>query len=227
MTSFEGFSTDTLKFYEQLAENNSKAWFDAHRSTYDEHVLGPARRFVTAMGEKLQALSNGINAIPKVNQSLFRINRDTRFSQDKRPYKTNLGIWFWEGSRKRMECSGFYFHLADGKLMLGAGVHLFSRELLKIFRDVVAEKKDALSLKRAVSRVSEKGYVIGGKHYKRLPRGYDVSHGQIEFLLFNGLTAKIEKDVPKELFSSSIVDYAFSHYRNMYPLHEWLIKAVG
>lgn len=227
MSSFEGFSTETLKFFEELTQNNTKVWFEAHRSVYDQYVLEPARGFVAAMGEKLHNFPIRINAIPKVNQSLFRINRDTRFSHDKRPYKTNLGIWFWEGTRKRMECSGFYFHLGDGKLMLGTGIHLFSKELLKLFRDAVTDKKRALSLGAAVNKISEKGYIIGGKHYKRLPRGYDASHGQAEFLLFNGLTARIEEDTPEELYSPSIVEYAFSHYKNMYPLHEWLTKAIG
>jgi uncharacterized protein (TIGR02453 family) len=227
MSSFEGFSTETLKFFEELTQNNTKEWFEEHRSDYDQHVMEPAKGFVAAMGQKLHDLSDRINAIPKVNQSLFRINRDTRFSRDKRPYKTNLGIWFWEGTRKRMECSGFYFHLGDGKLMLGTGIYLFSKELLNLFRDAVTDKKSALSLKAAVDKISKNGYIIGGKHYKRLPQGYDASHGQAEFLLFNGLTARIEEDTPKELYSPSIVEYAFSHYKNMYPLHEWLTKAIG
>jgi uncharacterized protein (TIGR02453 family) len=82
-------------------------------------VKGPSGAFVVSMGAKLKAISPAIKAIPKVNQSLFRVNRDTRFSADKSPYKTNLGIWFWEGEKKRMECPGFYFHLDTENLMLG------------------------------------------------------------------------------------------------------------
>ena len=163
MSSFEGFSTETVKFFEKLTQNNTKVWFEAHRSVYDQYVLEPAKGFVAAMGQKLHNLSIRINAIPKVNQSLFRINRDTRFSHDKRPYKTNLGIWFCEGTRNRMECSGFYFHQGDGKLMLGTGIHLFSKELLKLFRDPVTEKKRALSLGAAVNKISEKGYSQRGR----------------------------------------------------------------
>ena len=174
----------------------------------------------------LKDLAPRINAIPKVNQSLFRINRDTRFSHDKSPYKTNLGIWFWEGTRKRMECPGFYFHIGDGKLMLGTGIHIFSKELLKLYRDAVSHKKRALSLDKAVNEVSKKGYMVVGKHYKRFPRGYDASHGQGEFLLYNGLTAMIEEDIPGEFYSPSILGYAFSHYNNMYPIHGWLTKAI-
>jgi len=79
------------------------------------------------MGEKLRPLCPGINAIPKVNKSLFRINRDTRFAKDKSPYKTNLGILFWEGQGKRMESSGFYFHLEENLLMIGCGMYKFPK----------------------------------------------------------------------------------------------------
>ena len=58
------------------------------------------------MGKKLRQIAPGVNAIPKINQSLFKINRDVRFSKDKSPYKTYMGIWLWEGNRKRMESSG-------------------------------------------------------------------------------------------------------------------------
>jgi len=227
MGSFNGFPKETFEFFEKLKQNNSKDWFQANRNEYDEFVKKPSEQFVIEMGEMLKQLAPRISAIPKVNKSLFRINRDTRFSKDKRPYKTNLGIWFWEGARKRMECSGFYFHLGDGKLMLGTGIHIFSKELLKLYRDAVSDKKRALPLEAAVNKISEKGYIIVGKHYKRFPRGYDASHRQAKFLLFNGLTAMIEEDIPREFYSPSIVEYAFSHYNNMYPIHEWLTKTIG
>ncbi|MDY7036312.1 MAG: DUF2461 domain-containing protein [Thermodesulfobacteriota bacterium] len=226
MDSFQGFPRETPEFFEKLKQNNSKVWFQENRNEYDEFVKRPSEQFVIEMGEMLKHLAPRINAIPKVNQSLFRINRDTRFSHDKSPYKTNLGIWFWEGTRKRMECPGFYFHLGDGKLMLGTGIHIFSKGLLKLYRDAVSDKKNALPLEKVVNEVSEKGYMVVGKHYKRFPRGYDASHGQAEFLLYNGLTAMIEEDIPKEFYSLSIIEYAFSHFKNMYPIHDWLTKAI-
>ena len=95
MAAFNGFSIEMVKFFQNLKNNNSKQWFEAHRHIYDNYVLQPARVFVVEMGKRLEKIVPAVNAIPKVNQSLFRINRDTRFSKDKRPYKTNIGIWFW------------------------------------------------------------------------------------------------------------------------------------
>ena len=110
MAKFSGFPREYFSFFNQLKKNNSKEWFEKHRGDYDEFVLHPAREFVIEMGKKLRKIAPGVNAIPKVNQSLFKINRDVRFSKDKSPYKTYMGIWLWEGDRKRMECSGFYLH---------------------------------------------------------------------------------------------------------------------
>jgi uncharacterized protein (TIGR02453 family) len=227
MTDFPGFPREMVAFFKGLQKNNRKQWFEENRKDYEEYVKHPSQEFVVTMGNRLKSIAPGIQAIPKINKSLFRINRDTRFGHDKRPYKTNLGIWFWEGERKRMECSGFYFHMGDGKLMLGAGVYQFTSELLKAYRDAVVHKRQGRQLKRIYHDISKKGYTIGRKHYKRVPRGYDASHENAELLLFNGLTAMIENKIPGEFFSNSILDYSFSHFKNMLPLHRWLVQALA
>jgi uncharacterized protein (TIGR02453 family) len=227
MSKFRGYPRELITFFDQLKRNNTKEWFTEHKKDYEAYVKQPSEGFVLAMGAKLKAISPGIHAIPKVNQSLFRLNRDTRFSKDKTPYKTNLGIWFWEGGRKRMECSGFYFHLGDGNLMLGTGMHIFPKELLGPFRDAVVHKKYGPELKKAIKKVSNCGYIITGKHYKRVPGGYDDAHENAEFLLHNGLAAMYESEIPEKLFSKGIVDHVFAHFKKMSPLHEWLKTALG
>jgi len=157
---------------------------------------------------------------------VFRINRDTRFSKDKSPYKTNMGLWFWDGSGKRMECSGFYFHFEDKKLMLGVGFYMFPKTLMQKYRDAVVDKKYGRQLTKAVKDVTANGYRVDGKHYKRVPRGYDDTHPNVEFLLFNGLHAMTEGNIPDEFYSKAIVDYAFLHYKNMVPIHNWLTKVM-
>ncbi len=82
-------------------------------------------------------------------------------------------------------------------------------------------------MKKTLDDISKKGYTIGRKHYKRAPRGYDASHENVEFLLFNGLTAMIENKIPEEFYSGAILDYAFLHFKNMLSLHRWLVQALG
>jgi len=90
-TTFAGFPPEGLAFLDGLARDNTKAYFDAHRATYESALLEPAKAFVVALGEELHTrVSPAIRAEPRVNGSILRINRDTRFSADKTPYKDHL-----------------------------------------------------------------------------------------------------------------------------------------
>ena len=222
MAQFNGFPKEYFSFFNKLKQNNSKEWFEKHRGEYDEFVMHPAREFVIEMGKKLKKIAPQVNAIPKVNKSLFKINRDVRFSNDKSPYKTYMGIWLWEGDGKRMECSGFYLHVENKKVLIGVGIKMFSKPLMDRYRKAVVDKKQGAALKSAVRKISAKGYLIDGKHYKKVPRGYDADHPNAEYLLYNGLTARVEEKVPDVFFSGALIDHAYTHYKNMLPLHRWL-----
>lgn len=222
---FVGFPRETVEFYRVLAVNNSKTWFDAHKADFEKSVLTPARDFVFEMGKCLSEISPGVIADPRTDKSIFRPYRDTRFSKDKTPYKTHLGIFFWEGNRAKMECSGFYFHLEPPDLMLAAGIHCFSKVLLARYRDSVVHPTYGPRLAKAVKAVQkEKGFFVGGVHYKKTPRGYDADHENAEFLLHNGLYAWCTTPIPDELHSRKIVSYALDRFKVMLPVHRWLVE---
>jgi uncharacterized protein (TIGR02453 family) len=224
LQKFQGFSKETLKFFKDLKKNNTKKWFEAHKQDYHTFVMQPARAFVMAMGDKLRTQVPDIVAEPKVNKSLFRINRDIRFSPDKSPYKTNMGIFFWEGNRPRMECAGFYFHLEPTVLVLGVGIYMFPKYLFDTYRNSVVHAKHGKDLAEIVTKIEKtKGYQIGGKHYKRVPAGYDASHPHAELLLFNGFHAGIETSIPEEIYSKKLVDYCWKKFQPMIPLQSWLV----
>ena len=226
---FDGFPHELLRFYEDLAANNDRAWFNEHKHVYKEQVLAPAQEFVRAMGDRLRALAPDVVADTRAtgSGSIFRIYRDTRFSKDKTPYKTYLSIFFWEGERKKTENSGFYFHLEPARLMLAGGLHVFPWPLLDTYRDAVVDPDHGPALVRAIEKVTASGpYQVGGRHYKRTPRGYDPEHENAEYLRYNGLWASIENDVPEELFTEECVDYCLARFRDMAPIHEWLRTAL-
>jgi uncharacterized protein (TIGR02453 family) len=223
---FTGFNKATSDFFVQLTLNNNKAWFDEHRRQYEEDVLAPARAFIIALGEELIKFCPMINAIPAVNKSLFRINRDTRFSKDKTPYKTHLGIWLWEGQVPRMECPGFYFHLEPPHLMLGGGLHIFAKHHLAAFRDLAIDKTWGPELSALVKQLADDGLEIGGRHYKRVPRGYDKEHPNAKLLLHKGLSAMHKDLIPAQFDSGALVDYCMAVYQKMLPMHKWLLELV-
>jgi len=226
MSKFNGFPREFISYFENLKKNNSKQWFESNRNDYEKYVLHPSREFVIEMGQRLRRSAPEINAIPKINKSLFKINRDVRFSKDKSPYKTYMGIWLWDGHRKRMESPGFYLHVENKGLFVGVGIKMFPKSFLDRYRQAVVDKKLGAELKRAVKKVSDQGYLVDGRHYKKVPRGYEAEHPNAEFLLYNGLTARFEEPVPDAFFTGAIIDYAYSHYQKMLPLHRWLKKML-
>lgn len=231
--TFDGFYKDTVTFYKELKRNNKKEWFEAHKGDFEDYVTDPARKFVVAMGEKLSEIAPNIIADPRVNKSLFKIHRDTRFSKDKTPYKTHLAIWFWEGKKKRMECSGFYFHLEPERLMLGAGIYMFEKPYLDEYRNSVVHPTHGPKLVWAIGQIqgSVKGggkcALYPGERYKKVPRGFDPNHENADLLLNKGLVAFEEGGVPTEFFSRDLIDYAFSRYEKMAPIHRWLVEMTG
>ncbi len=225
--NFDGFSKDTILFFQRLNENNSKQWFNDHRDDFDNHVMKPAREFVVDLGEALKSLRPNVKAIPKTDQSIFRIHRDIRFSKDKRPYKTHLGIFFWEGPGKKMESPGFYFHLEPPNLMLGAGMYMFTPEMLPFYRDSVVHSEYGKDLAESVDKVRSRfAYELGGKHYKRTPRGYNENHPNAELLLYKGLHVGEEIEIPDALYSRELIDFCIERFRIMEPLHAWLVDFV-
>ena len=224
---FSGFTKETVRFFAALAKNNNREWFERNRETYETHVMGPARLLVTALGERLRKIAPRIVAVPKVNKSIFRINRDTRFSLDPRPYKTNLGILFWDGSRPRMASSGFYFHVEPPGLWLGAGMYMIPDDLIGRYRKAVADPRSGAELRKIVSRIAAlEGFSVEGDRAKRVPAGFDPGHPNAELLKHKGLYASFETGIPDDFYSARLVDYCFERFEPLVPLHRWLMKLI-
>jgi len=227
-SGFCGFTKETVRFFTALRKNNNREWFERNRETYEDHVMAPAKLFVTAMGARLKTIAPGLVAVPKVNKSIFRINRDTRFSLDPSPYKTNLGIYFWDGSRSRMESSGFYFHLEPPDLMLGGGMYAIPDNLLDRFRKALVDPKRGAEIGKIVAAIRViPGFSVDGAHYKRVPAGFDPGHPNAGLLKHKGLYAGVESKIPDEFYSARLVDYCFDRFAPLLPLNRWLMKLFG
>lgn len=221
--AFQGFRPEALGFLAALGENNHRHWFQAHRDEYDRFLLEPARDFVDAIGVELDRFAPGVHADPRINGSIMRINRDTRFSRDKRPYKDHLDLWFWQGDGPSRASPGYWFRLTPQSLILGAGKHRFEPGLLDRYRDAVADPERGRALQDAVREVESAGYDVGGRRYKRLPRGYEVPAERADLLLHDGLYAGIEQPVPPETATPGFPAFCARHYSRLGPLQDWLL----
>lgn len=224
---FKGFPRECVKFFEGLAKNNDKVWFGKHKTDFEDYVMEPARAFVVTMGERLRDIAPDVVADPRTDKSIFRIHRDIRFSRDKTPYKTHLALWFWEGDGPRVDNSGFYFHMEPPSLFLGVGIYIFPKRLQEEYRKSVVHPIHGPALVKVIEEVSRKGYKIGEKRYKRIPKGYEPDHEYAELLLYGGLDASIEMLVPDEFYKPDIVDYCFERFKDMSPLHRWLLEMTA
>ena len=150
--AFNGFTRETFVFLQNLALNNNKPWFGAHRQAYEKHVLTPLRTLVADLSELMLTIDPDFEVRPAVNKTISRIYRDTRFSKDKSPFKTYLGVFFWEGPGKKMENPGFYFHLEPSSLLLGTGIHVFPRPVLQAYQDAVVDPELGPAPSKSVGR---------------------------------------------------------------------------
>ena len=223
--AFEGFSPALLEFLRDLEKNNDKNWFDAHRADYEGLYLEPAKRFVTAMGPGLRKISKHLRAEGRVNGSIMRIHRDTRFSKDKTPYKTGLFLLFTEGDGPMKQGAGFGLHVnATGLGMMG-GMFGFDDAQLVRFRKAVVDEKAGRALERAVREVARAGYGLSAPHYKRVPRGFDKDHPRADLLRQRALFASHEESpVPGTLFGPEAVEYCLDRFEAMRPVQKWLVE---
>lgn len=224
---FPGFTKETVSFFRRLKKNNTRDGFEANRHIYEAHVLAPAKMFVSAMGPWLKQISPHIVAAPKVNKSIFRLNRDVRFSADKSPYKPNLGIYFWEGPLSRMESPGFYVHLEPPKFMIAGGYYVFPDWLIGPYRKAVVHPRYGKELAAILKTIVEgTDFKIGGRHYKRVPPGCDAAHPNAGLLLHKGIHAASETGIPEEFFSPKLVDYCLEKIKFLVPLHHWCVALL-
>ena len=225
---FSGFPAETFKFLQGLSADNSKTWFDAHRDDYDNYYVTPARAFVAALGPRLQEISPDVQFAPKINGSIFRINRDIRFSKDKTPYKNHLDMWFWHGERKGWGAPGFYFRLMADRLILGTGMHKFDKPQVEAFRAAVIDDKAGKALEKVLKDVTAAGpYEVDAPGRKNVPRGFDKDHPRAHLLLHDGLTAGMSGKVPAVAGKAGFVDFCAGHFAAIAPLTRWLLENVS
>ena len=221
------FPQSTIKFLTALSRNNNREWFEKNRVRFDFELLQPSVQFVIDMGEKLSRISPRINAIPKIDKSIFRIHRDVRFSKNKAPYKTNLGLYFWEGSGKKMECSGYYFHIDPNLFFLGAGMYVFSKDQLKKYREVVSDPIKGKQLNDIISKLLKKKHIkLGGKSFKKTPRGFDPEYKYNEILLHSGIYVYYESENFDELSKKDPVNFSFKIFTELSPIHKWCVNNI-
>lgn len=218
------FTEALLDFLTELKNNNNKEWFTGNKECYERQVRTPALNFINAFQSELHKISPHFLAIAKkTGGSLMRPYRDTRFSKDKTPYKTNLGIQFRHQMGKDVHAPGFYFHISPDDVFIGSGMWHPEPSALKNIRTLIDEAPSAWKKIRH-NKVMLKDFEFVGESLVNPPRGFSKDHPDIEDLKRKDfiVVASLSKD---QLFDKNIVKEIAKQYKKTEPLMKFLCEA--
>ena len=216
------FSPQTFAFFRELEAHNDRAWFTANKSRYESEVQAPAVAFMTTMADRITTISPALGIDPRpFGGSMTRIYRDTRFSKDKRPYKTAVGIHVaHQKATKERGLPGFFLHLAPGDSFVGSGIwHPMPKDAGRI-RSAIVDRSAAWG--KAIAGPIE----LGGESYARVPSGFDGDHRYAEDLRRKDFIGHVPmKDA--EVFGPKFADRFLDRCRALAPFNRFLATAVG
>lgn len=219
------YSDATFGFLTDLAANNSKEWFKANRRRYELYLKEPAQRFILAMGERLARVSPSLRADPRpVGGSLFRIHRDLRFSKDKSPYKTHVGVQFRHSAGKDAHAPGAYVHVEPGDCFIGLGVWRPASTPLRAIREAIVEEPDRW--RSAVGSMADSRLGLAGDALIRMPRGFDADHPLASDLRRKDFIA-VAALKKREVISSDLPDIVLEAMLPGRAFFEFICDALG
>jgi uncharacterized protein (TIGR02453 family) len=186
-TTSPRFTADTLKFLRALKRNNRREWFQPRKEQYAAHVRAPMVKIIERLAGDIREFAPEI--VVDVKTSIYRIYRDTRFSEDKTPYKTHVAASFpWRGLEKH-EGAGLYFHVGPGEVWIGGGMYAPPTPLLHAVREHIASNARRL---RTIIESSAFRRTVGeleGERLQRVPRGFPRDHEAAELLKYRQFLA--------------------------------------
>lgn len=222
------FTPKLFAFMRDLKENNDRDWFKAHQDLFEEHVREPALAFIEDFSDPLFGVSKHFTAdARKVGGSLFRIQRDTRFSKDKTPYKTHVGIHFRHVATKEdVHAPGHYLHLEPGGCFAALGLWHPSTQHANAIREAIVDDPGSWRNAAYGKRFRDVYGDLEGESLKRPPRGFDPEHPLLEDLKRKDFIASTRL-TQKQVTSDSFMEQYLATVTAGGPFMEFLARAVG
>ena len=212
------FDDELFAFLRELRSNNDRTWFQANKARYERSVKQPVLAFVEDAGPALRKLSKQLVADPRpVGGSMFRIYRDVRFSKDKSPYKTHVGVHFPLGGG--VHGPGYYLHLEPRECFVAAGMWQPEPEALQQIRQAIADRP--ADWRKASGDLGEDENAL-----KRPPRGFDADHPMIEDIKRKSFTGSLRLS-EGQLTGEDAMREFIGTCKELSPLMRFLARAVG
>ena len=219
------FTKDSAKFWRALAKNNSKEWFDANRKDYEKHLKAPYNALAEALVEQVKEVEPEYQIGPK--QATYRINRDVRFSKDKTPYKTNLGITVGRNHKHDPAYPAYTVRIGVDGLAVAGGLYMPENDLRDHVRRYIAENHKALAKVEGPKTKFAKTFgAVGGEAHKRAPAELKEA-AEIEPRVLNKQWVYWADFNDKKLFTDPKLDqFILDQWEAARPVMEFLKKAV-
>jgi uncharacterized protein (TIGR02453 family) len=204
---FQGFGADACRFYEELAEDNSREWFAANRARYEAEVRAPLEYLLDDLADEFG------------EGKVFRPHRDVRFSKDKSPYKTNAAAVIGADA----SAHSLYVQISAEGLMIGGGAYHLAGEPLDRLRDAIDDDRTGGELEEIVADLRAAGAQTGAhEQLKTAPRGYPKDHPRIDLLRNKGIIGWWEHPPRRWLQTSEARNRLADGWRRLGPLNAWL-----
>ncbi len=212
-----------LDFLSDLQKNNHKEWMDLNKSRY-QHAKKEFENLVKILIDRIALFDESIAGIQPKN-CIFRLNRDIRFSNDKRPYKENMGAFITREGKKGMD-GGYYLHIQPGQSMLAGGTYMPPADILKKIRQEIDYNPNPL-LDFMASQPFRKYFgEFEGERLKTAPKGYPPDHPNIDLLNLKSLIVT-HSLTDHQVINDQFVDYILEVFSAMKPLNDYLKVAIN
>ncbi len=222
---FLRFEPTLFEFLEELADNNTRPWFQTNKWRYDQEVLEPCLAFIRTFQPSLTKISKFFVASDRrMGGSLLRVYRDTRFLRGGEPYKTNVGIQFRHESARDIHTPGFYVHIAPDECFLAVGVWRPDHESLGQIRQAIIERPDRWRRARDDKKFRQYFDLEGGS-LKRPPRGFPPDHRFVEDLKRTDVLG-LHKLSEQDVLDKGFLDHVTTCFAASRPFMRFLCEAL-
>ncbi len=220
------YDRDALAFLVELGVNNDRDWFKANQERYEASVREPTLALIRSLKPRLHKLSPHLHVSDKkVGGSMMRPQRDTRFSSNKDPYKTNVGVHFRHVAGKDVHAPGCYFHFDPEGVWVAVGMWHPDSEPLSKVRQAIADKPQGYVQATRDKRFTQY-FDLGGDSLKRPPKGYSAEHPMIDALRLKDHIAMSKLDA-KAVYASNFVAEVDKRFQAAKPYMKYLCDALG
>ncbi|MCA9565134.1 MAG: DUF2461 family protein, partial [Myxococcales bacterium] len=191
-------------------------------------VVGPAQEFVADLGDKLKEFAPDVVVDPAYGRGVSTITRTRQVAGDYLPFRTHLDLRFWEGEGDPWEAPAFFIRVEAERLTIGAGIVEFGPVSSSAFREAILDPVESEALTLALAAVEDSGpYEVGGRGSESKGSALPGEMKHANLLRSDGVYAAVSGPVPGNFYTKRFIDYCLAHFKNLLPLHTWLVDVMN